>query len=323
MKQVLYRNFGNPVEVLEVKESDSSVLTAGQARIKVLRAPINPSDVAQIAGQYGVKPDLPAVAGLEGLGRVVEVNGNGIDQGQLVLLPSVGTWATEMIGAIDQLVPLPEGDLDQLSMLRVNPATAYLLLTEFVELNPGDWVIFSAANSAVGSYILQLAKARGINLVCVVRRESAVAALKQAGATIVLVDGVNLPKQVREATGTEMKLALDAVAGDTFGRLAETLEEAGTIVLYGGMSNKPASVDINSILFRDVRVRGFWLLPWLLKTSKQEQTRVYGELAMAVTTGILHAQVEKTFLLDEITDAITYTMAGERKGKVLLAPNGF
>ncbi|MDV3353724.1 zinc-dependent alcohol dehydrogenase family protein [Leptothoe sp. LEGE 181152] len=322
MKQVLYRNFGNPADVLEVKESDASLLTAGQARIKVLRAPINPSDVAQIAGQYGVKPDLPAVAGLEGLGRVVEVNGNGVDEGQLVLLPSVGTWTTEMVGAIDQLVPLPEADLDQLSMLRVNPATAYLLLTEFVELKPGDWVILSAANSAVGSYILQLAKARGINLVCVVRRESAVAALKQAGADIVLVDGVDLAKQVRKATGTEMTLALDAVAGDTFGRLAETLKEAGTIVLYGGMSNQPASVEVAPILFRDVRVRGFWLLPWLLKTSKKEQTRVYGELTMAVAAGMLHAPVEKHFLLDEITEAITYTMAGERKGKVLLAPNG-
>ena len=323
MKQVLYRNFGNPAEVLEVKERDSSVLTEGQARIKVLRAPINPSDIAQVAGQYGVKPGLPAIAGLEGLGRVVEVNGTGIDGGQLVLLPSVGTWATEMVGPIDQLVPLPEGDLDQLSMLRVNPATAYLLLTEFVELNAGDWVILSAANSAVGSYILQLAKAHGINLVCVVRRESAVAALKQAGADVVLVDGIDLAEQVRAATGTEMKLALDAVAGDTFGRLAETLEEAGTIVLYGGMSEKPVSVAIDPILFRDVRVRGFWLLPWILKASKEEQTKVYGDLTMAVAAGILHAPVEKQFSLDEIAEAVTYTMTGERSGKVLLAPNGF
>ena len=322
MKQVLYRNFGNPPEVLEVIESDASVLAAGQARIKVLRAPINPSDVAQIAGQYGVKPDLPAIAGLEGLGRVVEVNGSGIEEGQLVLLPSVGTWATEMIGAIDQLVPLPEGDLDQLSMLRVNPATAYLLLTEFVELNPGDWVILSAANSAVGSYIVQLAKARGINLVCVVRRESAVADLKQAGANVVLVDGADLAEQVREATGKEMKLALDAVAGDTAGRLAETLEDAGTLVLYGGMSAKPASIGIDPILFRDVRVRGFWLLPWILETSKEEQTKVYGELTMAVAAGILHAPIERQFSLDEITEAVTYAMAGERSGKVLLAPNG-
>ena len=89
------------------------------------------------------------------------------------------------------------------------------------------------------------------------------------------------------------------------------------------MSNKPASVEVASVIFRDVRVRGFWLLPWLLKTSKKEQTRVYSELTMAVAAGILYAPIEKLFLLDEITDAITYTMAGERRGKVLLAPNSF
>ena len=154
------------------------------------------------------------------------------------------------------------------------------------------------------------------------RRESAVAALKQAGADVVFVDGVNLAEQVRAATGTDMKLALDAVAGETFGRLAETLEDAGTIVLYGGMSEKPVSVAIAPILFRDVRVRGFWLLPWILETSKEEQTKVYGELTKAVAAGILYAPVEKQFSLDEITEAVTYAMAGERSGKVLLAPNG-
>ena len=252
---------------------------------------------------------------------MVEVNGDGIDEGQLVLLPAMGTWASEMVGDIAQLVSLPEGDLDQLSMLTVNPGTAYLLLTKFVELKEGDWVIISAANSAVGSYILQLAAARGLKLVCVVRRESAVLALKEIGAEVVLLDGPDLAEQVRKATGTEMKLALDAVGGATFGRLAETLEKSGTLILYGGMSREPASVEVNPIIFNDVRVRGFWLLPWLLQARKEEQVKVYGELTRAVAEGTLHASIDRHFLLDEIKEAVTYTMAGERSGKVLLAPN--
>ena len=321
MKQVIYRKFGNPAEVLEVVETKPLTLAKGQARIKILRAPINPSDVVQVAGQYGVRPNLPATAGNEGLGRVVEVNGDGIDEGQLVLLPAMGTWASEMVGDIAKLVSLPEGDIDQLSMLTVTPGTADLLLTKFVKLKEGDWVIISAANSAVGSYILQLAAARGLKLVCVVRRESAVLALKKIGAEVVLLDGPDLAEQVRKATGTEMKLALDAVGGATFGRLAETLEKSGTLVLYGGMSREPASVEVNPIIFNDVRVRGFWLLPWLLQARKEEQVKVYGELTKAVAEGTLHASIDRHFLLDEIREAVTYTMAGERSGKVLLAPN--
>ena len=66
-------------------------------------------------------------------------------------------------------------------MLMVNPATAHLLLTEFVDLKEGDWIVQSAANSAVGTYVVQLAKAKGINVACVVRRESAVAGMEEAG----------------------------------------------------------------------------------------------------------------------------------------------
>ena len=158
MKKVVYEEFGNPAHVLKVVEEPSQPLTDGQVRVEVLRAPINPSDLIQIAGDYGVKPPLPATAGNEGLGRIVEGEGTG----QLVLLPAgTGTWVSEMVCDPRTLVPMPEGDLDQLSMLFVNPATASLILSEYVDLKEGDWVIQSAANSAVGGYLVQLAKARG------------------------------------------------------------------------------------------------------------------------------------------------------------------
>jgi trans-2-enoyl-CoA reductase len=234
MKQVIYEKFGNPAEVLKLVESDPTPLADGQVRVEVLRAPINPSDLIQVSGNYGVRPPLPAAAGNEGLGRIVEGEG----KGQLVLLPAgAGTWVTEVVADPRHLVPLPEGDLDQLSMLFVNPATAALLLTEYVDLKEGDWIIQSAANSAVGGYLVQLARARGINVACVVRRESAIADLKELGADVVLVDGPDLAREVKAATGAKMKLAVDAVAGKTAGRLADTLEHGGTLVNYGGMSN--------------------------------------------------------------------------------------
>ena len=86
MKKVIYENFGNPAEVLKVVEEPSAPLEAGQCRVEVLRSPINPSDLIQIAGEYGVKPQLPATAGNEGIGRVIE--GDGLPAGTLVLLPA-------------------------------------------------------------------------------------------------------------------------------------------------------------------------------------------------------------------------------------------
>ncbi len=323
MKRAIYREFGHPGKVLELVEEDSPALEPGQARIDVLRSPINPSDYIQVMGEYGVRPPLPATAGNEGVGRVTEVNGDGIEVGQLVLLPiGDGAWRSELVGQISHLVPMPEGDIDQLCMLMVNPATAHLLLTEFVDLQEGDWIIQSAANSAVGTYVVQLAKAKGINVCCVVRRQSAAPALEEAGAAAVIVDSPNLAKDVRQATGAKMKLALDAVAGETFGRLAETLEEGGVLVNYGAMSMQNAQIAAGSMIFRDITIKGFWLVHWFSKASKEERMKTYGALTQAVATGTLHAPIDKVFSLEEITEAVTYTMAGERTGKVLLAPNG-
>lgn len=319
MKKVIYEEFGNPAKVLQVVEVPSAPLGEGQVRVEVLRAPINPSDLIQIAGDYGVKPPLPATAGNEGLGRIVEGEG----AGQLALLPGGnGTWVSEMVCDRSELVPMPEGDLDQLSMLLVNPATAQLLLTEFVDLKAGDWVIQSAANSAVGGYLVQLAKAAGINVVCVVRRESAVAGLRELGAEVVLIDGPNLAEQVKAATGAKMKLAIDAVAGGTFGRLAATLERGGTLVNYGGMSQQPCAVDAGMLIFNDLKVRGFWLMTWFRTADMATRMALYGELTKAVLGGTLHAPVAKHFSLEEVQEAAKFSWAGERSGKVMLAPNG-
>ena len=70
MKKVIYEQFGNPAEVLKVVEEPSAPLQDGQVRVEVLRCPINPSDLIQISGNYGVKPPLPAVAGNEGLVQI-------------------------------------------------------------------------------------------------------------------------------------------------------------------------------------------------------------------------------------------------------------
>ncbi len=322
MKNIVFSKFGDPKEVLSLQENGSFPMPEGKARVDVLCAPVNPSDIATIEGRYGDLPDPPATPGLEGIGRVREVNGTGIDVGSLVLLPGGGTWATEMVRNIEELVPLPHADVDQLSMLTVNPATAYLLLRDYVELKPGDWVIQSAANSAVGQYVIQLGKARGIKVACVVRSEAAKAKLLADGADAVFLDGPDLIEHVQAAIGNKMRLALDAVAGETFGRLAETLEHSGTLVLFGGLSGHPAQIDDGLIIFNNVQIKGFWLLPWIQNASTEEKAEVYGALTQEVIAGRLHADVAAHYSLDQFTDAMRAYETPGRNGKILFAPNG-
>ncbi len=302
-------------------------LTAGQALIKVLAAPINPSDILTLTGGYGILPPLPAVGGNEGVGVVAQL-GPGVTApavGQTVLLPvGSGTWSTHIVADAATLMPLPNGvDPLQLAMMTVNPPTALLMLKEFVDLQPGEWVIQNAANSGVGENLVQLAKMRGLKTVNIVRRDSAVAALTALGGDVVLVDGPGLAERVAAATGrAKIRLGIDAVGGKATDNIASCLAQSAVLVNYGMMSGEPCVVSPASFVFRDVTLRGFWLAQWFRKATPPQQMAVFGEVAKLIATGQLKTRVQATYDVSQIKEAVAAAAAGERDGKILIVPKG-
>jgi mitochondrial enoyl-[acyl-carrier protein] reductase / trans-2-enoyl-CoA reductase len=315
-----------PQDVIRAVNIELQAPTAGQALIEVLAAPINPSDLLMLTGGYGMLPPLPAIGGSEGVGRVVGLGPDtaGLEVGSLVLLPvGCGTWSTHVVADAKRLVVLPAGaDPQQLSMLTVNPATASLMLSEFVTLAPGDWVIQNVANSGVGSYLVQLAALRGLKTVNVVRRDTAVAGVSAIGGDVVLVDGDDLPTRVKAATGgASIRLGIDAVGGRATERLANCLAEGGTLVNYGLMSGEPCSVSPQSFVFKDITLRGFWLARWFRSASRERQRALYGELTALIAAGTLHARVHAVYPVERIREAVAAAAAGERDGKILVGPS--
>tara|TARA_R110001599_G_scaffold353512_1_gene593490 strand:+ start:88783 stop:89802 length:1020 start_codon:yes stop_codon:yes gene_type:complete len=328
MLKAEYRTRGPvPQDVIEAVPFNKPELQDGQVLLELLAAPINPSDVLTLTGQYGILPPLPAIGGGEGVGKVVE-HGPGVtgpEIGQTVLLPfGIGTWATHMVADASALVPLPN-DVDpvQLSMITVNPPTASLLLSEFVDLQEGDWVIQNAANSGVGSYLIALAKLRGLKTVNVVRRESLVAPLLAAGADVALVDGdvdgQSLAERVSAATGgARIKLGIDAVGGAATNRIGEALSEGATIVNYGAMSGEPCMLHPSNIVFKDITVRGFWLVIWFRTSTPAQQQALYGELTGLIAQGKLSTAIDSTYTVKDIKKAVEVAAAGKRNGKVVV-----
>jgi NADPH:quinone reductase-like Zn-dependent oxidoreductase len=93
-----------------------------------------------------------------------------------------GTWADQVVLPVRNIVTMSdEADPLQLSMIGINPVTAYLLLNRYVSLMPGDWIGQTAANSAMGQYIIALAKLAGVKTLNVVRREEAAEQVRQWG----------------------------------------------------------------------------------------------------------------------------------------------
>lgn len=327
MLKAEYRTRGPiPQDVIEAVDMKLDEPAPGQVRLEVLAAPINPSDVLTLTGEYGMLPELPAIGGNEGVGRVALV-GDGVDHlavGDVVMLPpGSGTWRTHMNADAAGLITLPAGaDPVQLSMLTVNPPTASLLLSEFADLQPGEWVIQNAANSAVGGYLIQLAAARGLKTVNVVRRDSAVEGVLELGGDVCLVDGPGLKRRVAEATGdARILLAIDAVAGEATGRIASTLAKGGTIVNYGAMSNEPCVIPSLSVIFNDLTLTGFWLARWFRTAAPEAQASLFGEITRLISTGQLTARVAATYDVSEIKAAVQHAAGGGRDGKVVIVPH--
>jgi NADPH:quinone reductase-like Zn-dependent oxidoreductase len=319
MRAVHLPAFGDPTVVPAfVDIPEPAAPTTGQVLAEVLYAPVNHNDLLVMGGKFPYHPRLPAVLGNEAVGRVIAL-GAGVDNvklGDLVTPPLYsGTWRERMLLSAGDLFALPpDADPRQLSMIRINPLTAGLMLTEYVDLQPGDWIVQNAANSGVGRAAIALAKARGVRSINLVRRTELVPELQAAGGDIVLVDERGAAAKAAALIGDgKVRLALDGVSGAATARLVEFLSPGGAIVAYAGMSGERTSPgDLMQLMFKSISSHFFY------QNRPQYQGKIPAllrEAALMVAAGRLHTPVNRTYRLSEVAEAIAHTLAG---GKVLL-----
>jgi len=325
MKQALLERYGQPEEVVRcVEVPDVGAPEAGEVVFDVLAFPINPADVSMCRGSYRLRPTLPATPGAECIGRVRTV-GAGVSHvgpGDLVINLQRENWTQRRRVKGDDVVPVPPGiDVLQGAMLRINPATALLLLSDLVDLKPGDWIIQNVANSAVGRLVIRLARARGIKTVNVVRRESLFGELKGLGADACAVDGPELAGTVTALTGgAPIRLGLDAVSGRATARLSGCVGDGGVVCNYGSMTGEDPVMARAALTTGGQTLVGFILGRFLARRSLDRIRAIYADLGAQVANGSLSAPVEKVYRLEEIKAALAHAQQGARSGKILVAP---
>ena len=308
-----------------VEVPDPGAPGAGEVLVDVVACSINPADILTIEGKYASVPTPPCPLGIEGAGTVAAV-GAGVKHlkpGDKVMSLARTNWTQRLRDKAEAFVRLaPETDLAQAAMLKVNVATAHLMLTRYVELKRGDWVIQDAANSGVGVDLIRLARAEGIRTVNVVRRPELVGALKQLGADVVVVDGPELPGRVAAETGgAAIRLGIDSIAGSATRRLAQCLAEGGTLVNYGLLSGHPCAIDAFQLVFRDIRLVGFWLAKLMRGMPFPEIQAMYDRLGARLLDGTLHVNIEASYPLARVADAMAHAKREARSGKIQLRPN--
>jgi NADPH:quinone reductase-like Zn-dependent oxidoreductase len=324
MRQLQLIAHGEPSDVIELNTASEPVLGQEDVLISMEAAPLNPSDFLFVRGIYGIRPTFPSPVGAEGVGRVAKI-GSKVDvalRGKRVLiLPTYeqGTWADEVVVPERNLVPMSdEADPVQLSMIGINPATAYLLLNRYVSLMPGDWIGQPAANSAMGQYIIALAKLAGVKTLNVVRREEAAEQVRLWGGDRVVLQGDNLHKDVEDALGgKKLSLVLDSLGGTPVGELAKSLKPGGSVVVYGMQSGQFPAMPPKELIYRGLSLHGFWLINWIRNAPHTEIEEIYQKLGDLVADGSLSAAVEHVYPLDEFKEAFKQSLKSNRSGKIL------
>ncbi len=292
-------------------------------RVKILASPINPADLNYVAGTYGDTPELPAPVGMEGCGEVVSTtDAENFPEGSKVFFTDrAGSWAEYVDVPSSAVLPLPENiDPLQAALLKVNPMTALRLLKDFVTLEPGSWVIQNAANSSVGECVIQIAKQLGLRTANVVRREGLEESLTALGADAVFIDDAELKSKVLEVTGSQPALGLNAVGGDSALRMMDTLAPRGTMVTYGAMSRMSLKVPNSFLIFKQLRLDGFWVTKWIAAQSSETLATEYAQLAEWIAQGVLRSSIDTTYPLQDFRAALDHAAQDKRAGKILFTP---
>ncbi|TFY72020.1 hypothetical protein EVG20_g1000 [Dentipellis fragilis] len=354
-RAVVYSERGPPSSVLQaVSYPDLPPTSPGLVNLRVLLSPVNPSDINVIEGVYPLKPNpvsLPSVTGQvyiggnEGLAEVKEIGEGveGLEVGDWVIpvKPQPGTWNSALRMRAHEVVKVPRRQglsPTNAATLTVNPPTAYNMLRDYVDLQPGDWVVQNGANSAVGQAVIQIAaKLYGARTINLVRNRENIDELKQEltnlGATHVLTYDELLDKdiknKVKEWTGSkDIRLGLNCVSGKPTTLMARLLGKDAHLVSYGAMSKQPLSLPTSLFIFKNLTCHGFWQSRWYSDHSKEEREELMRELVGLMATGQLMEPKHEIVKLestdsDELATSkvqaiTTKIMAGQYGRKVLL-----
>ena len=325
MLEIQFKDFGPPALVAQcVNASEPGPPSAWEAKVRVDAFPINPADLAMLSGHYGILPTPPSTIGMEAAGTVVECGKSVTDLfvGDKVMIVANNNWAQYRCVPAKLLYRIPK-DLDILigATLKVNPATASMLLSEFVKLTKGSWVIQNAPLSNVGRLVIKFAKSRGFKTINVVRRESEIARVVELGGDIAILLSDDLSQHVKNRIGVaRIPLALDAVGGNSSNLITGCCTKGAKVVSYGMLSGEPAQINSEYLIFNDLQHVGFWLSKRLNTISYKERNELFASLIDTIQKLDIQPQLDASFGIGQISQALDFLGGGN--GKPIVFPNG-
>lgn len=263
MKAAFITAFSKTLENLRVETVPDPIVTRGEAKVRILAASVNPSDVKNVQGKME-GTILPRVPGRDFAGIVVdgptnllgtEVWGTGGDIG----FTRNGAHAEFIVVPVEAIVPKPHSlSFEQAACVGVNFVTAYLGLVTRASLQPGETLLVTGARGGVGSAVLQLGQSLKARLIAVDHKPfepGAYEGLELLG--YVDTSQVQLGDAVRQMTnGVGVDVAFDCVGGELFEPVLSSLRQSGRHVVITSVGTRRVSFDLLEFYHRRLTLFG-------------------------------------------------------------------
>ena len=319
---------------ISLSEKTLPALNKGQVLVKMLAAPVNPSDLVYLLGKYGVAPNNGAFVGFEGCGVVVKESAGLYGKwlkGKRVALSAQpgkdGVWAEYAITKANYCLPVRKELTDtQAATIIVNPCTSVCLVERAIELG-AKAIVINAAASQVGKGVIRYAKLKGIKTIATVRSQSNVESLKALGADIVVLTiQQDFDEQLKQAArALNATVLLDSVAAEDTPRSLKAMPNGSTAIVYGRLTETfdplGGLFSVADVIFRDIRIEGFWLAKYIGDASPLKVLSLSSKVQKLFAQGIFKTDIYASVGFDDFAQALDYYAQNKSTGKVILMPN--
>ena len=322
-KVVRIHEFGGS-DVLSIEDDDIGAPGPGEVLLDQKGMALHYADTMLREGKYFLKPELPAVVGLDGAG-VVEAVGDGVTDFKpgdtACYMFNLGAYAEKRVIAADALMPVPDGiDPKNLAGTFLRGMTAQYLLRQTYRVQSGDTVLVHTAAGGMGSLLCQWAKALGATVIGTVGSDDKKAVATASGAAHVVNSRTeDIAAAVNDITGGEGVAAVyDGIGKDVWDANVAALRPTGYLVNYGHMSGlldpiDPMQLNSKSLFFAKVS------LPHFMRTPEAKRAMAEDVFA-AIADGILDISVSREYKLDDIVQAQDDIVARKTTGSVIIVP---
>lgn len=319
MRAMRADKFGGPEE-LKLVEAAEPKPAAGQVRIRVHSAGINPADLVRLSAMFpGLA--LPYIPGTDVSGEI-DALGEGVDAsrlGERVYGRAItGGYAEKTCLLASEAIPLPSNlSFAEGSGIPIPFFTAYHALYNKASLRPGESVLISGGGGGVGVAAIQLAKLAGARVITTCGSAEKCDGVIRLGADVAVnyreqdfVDEVN-----KFTAGAGVDVIIENVAADNLARDFDAVSKFGRIVLIGTGTGRSAGVSFNlySALMKDISVLGLSLV------NAASHVPTYGSrLNQLFQERKIKVVISKSYSLSQAAEALNDLIAGRVFGKLVL-----